>query len=225
MGAIIDQAMDHHLQYLHRARLVAIRRLLPPASRILDLGGANAPLYRMSYAHKFDELVMVDLPPENRHSDYRDVEVTAPYGHVVIHYGDMTQLDEFATGSFDLVWSGQSIEHVPLENARRMCREAHRVLADGGHFCLDTPNRAITKIHTANWHGGFIHPEHHHEFHADELRKILTSSGFRIKREAGICEMPDTHASGEFHYSDFVLGNPITDDIQRAYALYFDCVK
>jgi len=225
LSDIVDHAIDHHLFFLHRARLIAIRRLLPPAKRILDLGGANAPLYRMGYQHEFDELVMVDLPPDARHEDYRDVEVTAPYGHVIIHYGDMTSLNDFADGSFDMVWSGQSIEHVPLENAKRMCHEAFRVLAPGGHFCLDTPNRAVTRIHTANWHGGFIHPEHHHEFEAKELRDILKSAGFRIAAEYGICEMPETVASGSFHYSDFVLGNPVSEHIEQSYVLFYHCVK
>jgi len=40
----------------------------------------------------------------------------------------MTSLEQFSDSSFDLVWSGQSIEHVEPCAAARMCREALRAL-------------------------------------------------------------------------------------------------
>lgn len=225
LGEIVDNAATHHLQFLHRARLIAIRRLLPPATRILDLGGANAPLYRMGYEHEFQHLWMVDLPEDERHVDWQDVAVDAPRGDVRIRYGDMTDLSSFQDESFDFVWSGQSIEHVPQDGAARMVAEAFRVLEPGGRFCLDTPNRAVTRIHTSDWHGGFIHPDHHHEYFATELRQLLTQAGFEVVLERGICEMPQTVATQRFHYSDFVLGNPVTEAIENAYVLYFECRK
>ena len=225
MNSIVDHAIDHHLFYMHRARQIMIRRLLPPADRILDLGGANSPLYCMGYTHAFSHLVMVDLPPDERHEYYRDVQVESPSGSVLIHYGDMTELDAFESESFDLVWSGQSIEHVPVEAARRMCAEAMRVLRPGGRFCLDTPNRTLTYIHTRDWHGGFIHPDHKYEYRAPELRELVEQAGFEVLSEVGICEMPETVRTNNFHYSDFVLGNVLTDRVDEAYLLYLDCRK
>ena len=77
---------------------------------------------------------MVDLPQDARHEMYANIviEDTLASGELIIHYGDMTKLDAFEDESFDLVWSGQSIEHVPLEAGERMCREAHRVLKRAG---------------------------------------------------------------------------------------------
>ena len=137
----------------------------------------------------------------------------------------MTLLEDFEDGSFDLVWSGQSIEHVDSHAGARMCREALRVLKPGGYFCLDTPNRGITEIHTRDVGGGLIHPEHQHEYRANELRSLLLDSGFDIEVERGVCEMPRTLATGRFHYDDFVLGNVITADPADAYILYFQCRK
>ena len=66
---------------------------------------------------------MVDLPQDARHEMYANIviEDKLASGELIIHYGDMTKLDAFEDGSFDLVWSGQSIEHVPLEAGERMC--------------------------------------------------------------------------------------------------------
>lgn len=227
MGRLVERAIDAHIYFVHRARQVMVRRLLPPARQIIDLGGANAPLYRLGYAHPFERLVMVDLPPEARHDMYKNIKVSAPTegAEVVIHYSDMTRLEAFPDASFDLVWSGQSIEHVDLEGGRRMCAEAMRVLKPGGHFCLDTPNRGVTKIHTRDWGAGFIHPEHKHEYHGPELRAQLEAAGFQVLEAKGVCEMPATCATGDFDYRDFILGNPLTDDLERGYILYFGCRK
>lgn len=221
-------AIECHLALMHRARTLMVRRLLPHGRRILDLGGANAPLYMLGYPHAFERMVMVDLPPDERHDMYKSIEVVAPAnvsGEVLIQYCDMTRLDLFEDESFDLVWSGQSIEHVDLEAGRRMVREAWRVLAPGGHFCLDTPNRALTRIHTRDIGGGFIHPEHQHEYEALELRRELESAGFSIVEARGICEMPNTLRTGSFAYEDFVLGNPISASTDDSYILYFACAK
>jgi SAM-dependent methyltransferase len=221
----IERAMALHLHLIHQARLRLVRTLLPPADRILDLGGANAPLYRMGYRHRFRKLVLVDLPAQARHGAYGDVslERTREGGEVSIHYGDMTKLEDFADASFDLVWSGQSIEHVSRADGERMCREAYRVLGPGGHFCLDTPNRLITSIHTAQVGGGFIHPEHKVEYEPAELRALLNSAGFNVVAQKGVCEMPRTCAERKFHYEDFVLGAPICDRLDCSYIQYFHC--
>ena len=75
----------------------------------------------------------------------------------------------------------------------RRCRNE---LAPGGMFCLDTPNRGITALHTLEAGGGFIHPEHKYEYTVLELRELLTASGFEIAGMHGICEMPLTRSTG-----------------------------
>ena len=227
MERLVDRAIEAHLFLIHRARQIMVRRLLPSAGAILDLGGINAPLFRIGYAHSFRRMVIVDLPPDERHLAYRDIRFDAPEGcgEVTIHYGDMTSLGHFADSTFDLVWSGQSIEHVEPQAASRMCSEALRVLRPGGHFCLDTPNRAITTIHTREIGGGFVHPDHKYEYRASELRELLRGFGFEIEMERGICEMPKTVQTGRFHYEDFALGNPIANNAEDGYILFFRCRK
>ena len=220
-------AIDQHLVLIHNARIRMVSNLLPKGDIILDLGGANCPLYKMGYSHKFKKLYLIDLPPEERCDMYKEIVVDPDCdgGEVVIKYGDMTELDTFPDESVDFVWSGQSIEHVPLESGRRMCEAAYRVLKPGGFFCLDTPNRLITRIQTQNIGGGFIHPEHFLEYEPDQLRGLLETAGFNVEKVLGICEMTSSSQRGHFDYTDFLYGNQISDNFENSYIQYFQCVK
>lgn len=132
--------MDEFGPSLHYGRGVFIRRL-PRARRILDIGGAalgdpSGALVVMGYPYAFDELVIVDLPSEERHPLYRDESrpdtVRTPQGRVTYRYHSMTDLNSYPSGSFDLVYSGQSIEHVTRREADSGLSQVRRVLAPGG---------------------------------------------------------------------------------------------
>jgi SAM-dependent methyltransferase len=222
----VAAAPELHLLFIHHARLTMIRRLLPPARVIVDLGGANGSVYDMGYPHPFERITVIDLPPEGRHAMYRDIVVeerTTPNGPIGVMLRAMTDLSVFAPGSVDLVWSGESIEHITADEARQVLREALRVLRPGGLLCLDTPNRLLTRIHTADVGGGFIHPEHKIEWEPSALQAEILSAGFTIEETWGVCEMPSTVATGRFDYADFVLGAALTRDVDRAYLQYYAC--
>ncbi|MEJ8854748.1 methyltransferase domain-containing protein [Variovorax robiniae] len=146
-------------------------------------------------------------------------------GDVVLHFNDMTELDSFDDNSVGFVWSGQSIEHVSKEAGEKMCRSVHRVLKEGGAFCLDTPNRLLTQIHTRDVGGGFIHPEHFIEYTPMQLDSLLRKSGFFIAHRLGVREMLKTAQSGIFFYEDFVAGAEISENIEASYIQYFHCLK
>ncbi len=55
---------------------------------------------------------------------------------------DATRPFPLPDASFSLVFSEHMIEHVPLEGARRMLAEAHRVLQPGGRIRIATPDLA-----------------------------------------------------------------------------------
>ena len=227
IGKQLARAVDLHLLTIHRARLLLVKFLLPAAREIIDLGGANAPLYRMGYPHRFDRLVLVDLPPHERHEDFREVCVERQEGggEVVLRHGDMTSLSWVADSSVDMVWSGQSIEHVARSGGLRMCEEAFRVLRPGGHFCLDTPNGTITSVHAATAGLTFIHADHKVEYRPSELENMLLDCGFQVIDKRGICGMPLTSRSGVFAYEDFLLGGAITADLDSSYIQFFNCRK
>lgn len=224
---LAQRALDNHLYLIHGARLRMIQSLLPAGAHIVDLGGANAPLYRMGYPHPFEHLTLVDLPPEDRQAEYRQAvtEAGAGIGQVHLEFRDMTDLSFIPSGSVDFVWSGQSIEHVPRDAGQRMCREAFRVLRRGGWFCLDTPNGLVSSVHAATAGLRFVHPEHFVEYTPDELRAVLRGAGFDIALERGLCEMPETVRTGSFSYEDFAYGAPISMTPERSYIQFYRCLK
>ncbi len=219
---------DEHLQRIHEARMRIVAELLPAADVILDLGGANAPLHHMGYPHPFSKMTMVDLPPEHRHEMYASIQVSehSPTGGLVeILYSDMTSLPMIGNESVDLVWSGQSIEHVPEPAGRRMCAEAYRVLRPGGAFCLDTPNGIISSRHARTANLEFIHPEHCIEYRPEDLCAMLIAAGFHVHLRRGVRHMPKTSKGMGFHYSDFVTGDSFSDDMDGSYIQFFHCRK
>ncbi len=132
----------------------------------------------MGYPHHSKQIDVVDLPIEQRffQSDAPMIEQHNANG-TQIHYHciSMTDLSIFADCTFDLVWSGQSIEHITESEADLVIQEVYRVLKPGGCFCLDTPNRHLTLLQVRQ---GFIHPEHKFEYLPSELVAKLSDRGF-----------------------------------------------
>ncbi len=77
--------------------------------------------------------------------------------------GDGTALP-FGDGTFDLVTSFETIEHVPRYEV--FLKELRRVTREGGQLVLSTPNVLVTSRYPRN-------PFHVHEFAPDELRELL----------------------------------------------------
>jgi SAM-dependent methyltransferase len=218
----LDSATPLHLLLIHSARIKLVSSMVPAARNIVDLGAANGTLYDLGYPHPFDELLAVDLPAEDRCAMYGGIKMNAretPNGPIRLLYADMTDLSAISTASSDLVWMGQAIEHISELDSFRLYREVKRILRPGGHFCLDTPNRNLTEIHTAGW----IHPEHKVEYRPEHLRRNLVEAGFRIESELGLCEMIRTWQSKSFDYTDFLLGGGLSSNVAGSYIQYYHC--
>jgi SAM-dependent methyltransferase len=54
--------------------------------------------------------------------------------------GDSTQLARFASGSFDVVFASNFLEHLDRPGCERVCDDVRRVLRPGGTFILLQPN-------------------------------------------------------------------------------------
>jgi len=219
----LDTALELHLFALHHARVTMMATLLPAAKRIVDLGGANAPLYESGYPYDFTELTLVDLPPADRHTAFANrlqESKQTDHGAVNVLYTDMTDLSAISDASVDLVWSGQSIEHISRDDAHAVYREVRRVLRPEGAFCLDTPNALVTRIHSPD---ALIHPDHKIEYTPTQLTDDLAGAGFAITKSFGICEMPFTVAAGAIDYRDFLVGAGISQDLDRCYIQFHEC--
>ena len=170
----------------------AFVRSLPPARRVLDLGGSShtnaaGGLFGFGYPYEFDEMIVVDLPSDERHELYRDrdkasMEVPTHLGPVRYRYHSMVDLSGLDDESFDLVYSGQSIEHVTADEADVVLKEVARVLKPNGILALDTPNAAICRLQQ----GDFIDPDHKIEYTAAELDAKLAAAGFDVVERKGL---------------------------------------
>jgi predicted SAM-dependent methyltransferase len=217
---------------LHRSRQQIVRRL-PQADVIVDLGGSAAgrpegALVYMGYPHRFKELAIIEPPRDERHAIYADhcgeydEVVETPRGPVRYVYASMKDLSGFADQSVDLVYSGQSIEHVTQEEAGQTIREVFRVLKRGGHFCLDTPNRLVTRLQCPN---EFINPDHKYEYTHEELSSLLIDAGFTIRETLGLSWSANTLKSRRFLIDEYIAHEGLYDDFQNCYLLYCGCQK
>jgi SAM-dependent methyltransferase len=219
---------------LHSLRCDLVKTL-PPAERIVDLGGASphgreGTLLQMGYPHKPRQITIVDLPPDERmyaehYPHIRDE--TADWlvcGSTRVRYlhQSMADLSGVPDTSTDLVWSGESIEHVTRDDGRRVLRETWRVLKPGGYFCLDTPNRVLTQTQAPN---GFIHPEHKVEYTVPQLTSELTHAGFQIINVGGIVPMPKSAKCGEFDPREMIANAHLSKAAEVSYLFYVICVK
>jgi ubiquinone/menaquinone biosynthesis C-methylase UbiE len=94
----------------------------------------------------------------------------------------MVDLSDYADASFDLVYSGQSIEHVTEAEGDTVAREVFRVLAPGGWFCLDTPNGPVWRLRSA----AMMNDDHKIEYAAPELATVLSRAGFEVTESKGL---------------------------------------
>jgi len=176
---------------------------LPPATRILDLGGthqgfADGALVHLGYPYPFEQLVVVDLPVEERHEIYQGGSAGEPVrselGPVAFAFHSMTDLSRYADGWFDLVYSGQSIEHVTEAEGDVVVREVFRVLAPGGWFCLDTPNGPLWRLRSDEP----MNHDHKIEYGATQLVNKLERAGFEVAECKGLNLMREGYEAGCF---------------------------
>jgi SAM-dependent methyltransferase len=176
---------------------------LPQARRILDLGGTHqgfpdGALVHLGYPYRFDRLVVVDLPVEERHEIYqggsKGATVQSELGPVEFAFHSMVDLSPYDDASFDLVYSGQSIEHVTEAEGDTVLREVFRVLAPGGWFCLDTPNGPVWRLRSAE----LMNDDHKVEYGSAELQAKLETSGFVMVEAKGLNLMQRGVAAGRF---------------------------
>jgi SAM-dependent methyltransferase len=214
---------------LHYGRGVFIRSL-PRARRILDIGGVAVgvpygALVLMGYPYPFEEIVIVDLPSEDRHELYQDGQtqttVDVAGGRVAYRYHSMTDLSSYPSASFDMVYSGESIEHITRSEAEQVLAEARRVLKPGGVLALDTPNANLTRLQQ----DAFIDPDHKYEYRHAEMAAMLRGNGFVIERAEGINYGGDSVARGVFDPTELATKRGVFDDIEDCYLLAYVCRK
>lgn len=216
------------LEAFHGSRVTWIRSL-PPARRILDLGGTclgddRGALVAMGYPYQFEDLVIIELPEDDRHELYRLPEnsaVDSGRGPVRYLYRSMTDLDDLADGSFDMICSAQTFEHIYPDEGAKLLHDVRRLLTPDGVLALDTPNGAMSSIQAHEEGNEFINPDHKVEYTHQQMLDLFADSGLRVVREHGIGYLPTTAETGKFELTDLVDYPGLYADIERSYTLAY----
>jgi SAM-dependent methyltransferase len=187
-----------HLQIgrvLHPPRLDLVQNVVPAGAKVLDLGGASAKrqgaLLEMGYRHARD-LTIVDLPLDTRFKAGPAVDTEFDFEGTRVRYAyhSMADLSFYPDDTFDLIWSGQTYEHITEDEGRSLFPQIARVLKPGGVFALDTPNRKLTRILVGE--NEWIHAEHKIEYFYEDFVERFRAHGLEIIDRRGILNMPET---------------------------------
>jgi SAM-dependent methyltransferase len=110
-------------------------------------------------------------------------------GNVTWLQEDIDCMISVPSSTVDLVFAGQTVEHLWPQQLVGFLQEARRVLRPGGHLIMDSPNRFMTQA--MKWY----HPEHTAELRIDEAVRLVEMAGFRPACVKGLwlCYDRDTH--------------------------------
>ena len=221
----IEVRLRNPLRSLHLSRCDWVHQL-PRGCRILDLGGTDqaspaGALVGMGYPYEFEKLTIVELPPEDRHELYRYAEVVdkvdTPLGPVEHVFQSMTDLSCFDDATFDLVVSGQSIEHITFDEADLALKQSFRVLEPGGYLALDTPNGRACRVQQEE----LTNPDHKYEYTHEELSAKIEAAGFIIESAFGLSYVGESIRTGMFSFDELARNRGVFHEIRDCYALSY----
>jgi len=219
------------LHALHFSRVQIVKQL-PKARVIVDVGGGSegnvdGGLMTMGYKYPFESITILEPPMAQRHAIYKNlapgepVEHMSHLGRIKYIYQNMADLSPIADDSVDLVYSGQSVEHVTQDDLEKVFQEVHRVLKPDGLFCFDTPNRDVTEVQLRGTDDYFINPDHKYEYKHHELKAMLERHNYHIDEAKGVTWMPSARSKGVVDLQEMVENYGFFDDIENCYLLYY----
>ena len=159
---------------LHGLRSAELRRLPQGADTVLHGGAAGAWYFKWfddNYPGEIKRHIGVEAFSE------RPLDLPQHVEWLRHTLGDMSPVQ---TGSVDIVFGGQVIEHLWANDVADFLVESHRVLRPGGLIVLDSPNRRITEA--IDWY----QPEHTAELAVDEITELLAKASFELEELRGV---------------------------------------
>lgn len=157
----------------HFFRWSFARRYITAKDSVLEVGcGEEKPLYRIltgGAAAHVKNYVGVDLnklKPSNskKITFYGEFDFTARHGELIEEFGE-----------FDVCVNYEVIEHMPVEDGKKLLRGMFNCLRQGGTLLLSTPCYDGVR-HAAN---------HIHEYFVDELQNYIEGAGFEVIERFG----------------------------------------
>lgn len=164
---------DYFHNLLHTLRTMSLRTLPKDVDRVLSIGASGR-----WYFDWFEQ----NVAAVSEHVGVEAFEEQPPdlpeYVTWIANTAD--QMVDVPTASIDLVFAGQTVEHLWAHELVGFLVEAHRVLRPGGYLVVDSPNRLVTEY--LYWsHGG-----HTIEISAAEMNELLALAGFVTLSTAGL---------------------------------------
>lgn len=217
---------------LHMARQRWIRSV-GAFDSILDIGGSSAgmregAMIELGYPHRPSRLDILDLPPDRQFWGTPTFDQTEPldfdWGRVTYFHGcaeDVASVAALQSRQYECIFMGQAIEHILPEKLPALLAWIRAHLLPGGRFIMDTPNRAITKIHSPE---AFINADHKLEYTPAQLESVLAASGFSVIRRTGLVHLPEMACSGIFDARWFADATLVHDDADASYLFAFESV-
>jgi SAM-dependent methyltransferase len=169
-----DDTADEFSLFLHDLRTRELGRL-PAGAKVVLSGGASGGWYFDWFQSHYPTTVERHIGVEAFAPEPDDLPPRVEW--ISASLGDLRPVE---SGSVDLVFGGQVIEHLWPDEISGFLSAAHRVLRRGGDLVLDSPNRRVTQA--INW----LHPEHTVEFTVDEIVELLQLAGFEDVRVRGV---------------------------------------
>lgn len=199
---------------------------------VFDIGGSSAnidmgALIELGYSYRPKEIIIFDLPEEEQYwgkpkfpqdRDYIFEWGTIKYEHG--HIEDIYNYKSLGNKQFNLIYMGQTIEHIHKDKLKIVLKWIKEHLRHDGKFIFDTPNRAITSIQSPTQ---YIDSDHKYEYTPVEMEKILSQAGFIVVKKTGILYMPETLASGKFNPTEVINYNLLSTTAEASYVFAFEC--
>jgi ubiquinone/menaquinone biosynthesis C-methylase UbiE len=159
---------------------------IQPGERVLDLGCGNGR-HTIEAANWDCSIVAMDIDREElrraRYMFYADYNAGKLPGFAEFLRGDAEHLP-FRDGAFDKIITTEVLEHV-FDDERAM-RELLRVLRPGGQIAISCPHhRAERFLWWLSWDYWHSPGGHIRIYRKGQLRKRLSSTGFRMGEERG----------------------------------------
>jgi SAM-dependent methyltransferase len=175
------------LRRFERTRDRVAAGLLPGGDSLLDIGCGTGELIEL-VADRYRRVVGADISPKAVATAAQQRRAPRATWMVL----DASRPLPFASGSFSSLVSLSTLQYVLDPEA--FLREAHRLLAPGGHLLVETPNVAYLPhrlrllagqpIRTSYWRHG-LDGGNLHYFTVDSLRDLIERSGFRAHAVSG----------------------------------------
>jgi SAM-dependent methyltransferase len=201
---------------------------------ILDIGGSSpniamGALIELGYQHRPTEITIFDLPEDKQYwgkpkfpqdKDYHFDWGTLQYVHGFVE--NIYDYEELNEKKFDLIYMGQTIEHIQVDKLELVFKWIREHLREEGKFIFDTPNRDITKIQMPD---KYIDEDHKYEYTPDEMEALLNKNKLKVVKKTGILEMSDTLTSQKFNPLEVYETKVINNLPERSYVFAFECVS